>query len=413
MILTVRSSSSPQVATTAIPKTAASITTPAADVYDSEILTTTGATAWNEFALEAASLEDGVEFSTTTSGVCAVSAGGYVSRVASGIAVIYAAGTGPSRKKLVLDMRDTGGQTLTEFAQYADGSMSDLCATETLTRLAGGGQLNYYSSVNHDTPAYPRNASCWLADVDLSPVSVANRDSGGSWGHHRAGTFITRRHVVFANHYAPSANAEIRVTNPAGTVFTHTVLGYHGASTGADVLSDLKVAVVTPALDASITPMKVAGPWIMQGLTPSGATATYYMGGVAVWIDQEKDCYASHIGNRTTTISSSIASGTFNSSAFTDIVLEGKTEFADSQIASPYLESYSGFVKIPISGDSGSPVMLIIGGEPVLLWVWFTSLTGTPAFASTSLLNARIAAADTAAGISTGLTVTVATDPTL
>ena len=410
MNLTVNSTSSPSVDTESVTRTAATISAPGTPVFDSELLATTGATAWNEFVLSAASLNVDLTFESVTPAVCSVASTGEVTRVAAGMGVVMVSDGGPSRKRVTLDMRSTGGQTITEFSGYTADSLSDLCASEVIALLTAGGTLNYYSTINHVTSTYPRNAGCWLADVDLSAVSVANRDAGGSWRHTRAGTAITTRHVAFAAHYTPPVGAELRFVNAAGTVFTHTILAYHGAVTaGEDVLNDLSIAVITPALDASITPMKVAGPWIMQGVTSNG----YYTGGIAAWIDQLKNCYATHVGYRTSSISSSKRTGTFNSTVFTDIMIDGKIESILSQTESPYLESFASFTKLPVGGDSGSPVMLVIGGDPILLWTWHTAASGTPVYASTALVNARIASADAAAGISTGLTVTVAPDPTL
>jgi len=411
MILSVSSNSSPTIAQDAVVKTAASVTTPASAVYDSERLSATGATTWNEFVLSPDSLDQAVTYESATPSVCTVAANGAVTRVASGMGVVMASNSRPSRRKVVLDMRDVGGQTAVKFSEYTADSLSDLCAAEVQTLLAAGGDTNYFSTINHAASTYTRNAGCWLASINLAAISVANRDVGGAWQHQRAGVAITTRHVVFAAHYAPPVGAELRFANASGTVYAHTVQAYHGAvSAGEDVLSDLKVAVITPALNASITPMKVAGPWIMQDITPSGTGHSYYMGGLAVWLDQTKNGYTTHIGNVTATVQSPSMTGTFSGVEYTDIITEG---FRDSSLSSAYLDDYQEFVKIPITGDSGSPVMLVIGGEPVLLWTWFTSLMGTPVYASTALLSARIAAAGTAAGISTGYTVQVAPDPTL
>ena len=412
MILEVTANSSPDCTATAIPQTNDAVSTPST-FHDSNILQNTSATTWDNYFIAPDVLTDSLTFETATPSVCSVSSGGSVTRNAAGFGVVYVGNGGVSKRKFTLDMRDSGGQTATEFVSYTSGSIALACASEVLTLLSAGGDANYYSSVNHTTPAYPRNAACWLADVDLSAVSVANRDAGGSWRHTRAGVAITARHVAFANHYRPPVGAELRFTNAAGTVFTHTIQAYHGAvSSGDNVLDDLAVAVMTPALDASITPMKCAGSWVMQSSTPSGSFVSYYAGGLAAWIDQNKNCYATHIGNRTALFTSNLRTGVFNGTTYTDIAVSGGIEPTSSQTASPYLSDYASNVKTPVPGDSGSPVMLVLSGEPVLLWCWFTPTTGTPVYSSEALLNARIAAADAAAGVSTGYTVTVAPDPT-
>lgn len=68
----------------------------------------------------------------------------------------------------------------------------------------------------------------------------------------------------------------------------------------------------------------------------------------------------------------------------------------------------------PVDGDSGQPVFIVIAGTPVLAWAWTTPISGTPVWqANGAVLNALIAVSDANAGVSTGYTVTVATDPTL
>jgi hypothetical protein len=158
--------------------------------------------------------------------------------------------------------------------------------------------------------------------------------------------------------------------------------------------------------------MKIAGSWITQDNTviqSASQERSYYCAGAAIFTDQFADVYACELGSSVSKNSYFAPDETLN--AVTYSACDYWTIVRNTPEA---LTGYSSMFKTPIGGDSGQPVMAIVDGDPVLLFCWWTPVSGPPTWRHNgALLNALISAVDTAAGISTGYTVTVATDPTL
>ena len=66
--------------------------------------------------------------------------------------------------------------------------------------------VSIYTSMNPATTNYVRNTSRWASGFDLTCIAVYNSYEDGS---QMAGTLISPRHVVFANHYYPPNGTEL------------------------------------------------------------------------------------------------------------------------------------------------------------------------------------------------------------
>jgi hypothetical protein len=306
---------------------------------------------------------------------------------------------------LQLESVKLGSQTYREFVSYSLGTVSAYLADQVTAILDETPDLAYFSTVNHATSTYTRNASCWAASIDLSAVAVAT-SHGSGWIRQRAGTLITPRHVLFARHYTPPVGAQIRFAGPDGIeVETKTILAVQSG------FGDCAVGLLDSAVTVA-TPMKVAGSWIAQDQVVSQSSTpvrSYYLGGAAIYIDQFANVYACGLANPTSKQSIVAPDVTFNGTLYAAC-----DSWSTASHTTDILGGFASSIKRPVSGDSGSPVMAIIEGEPVLLWCWWTSSSGPPTWRHNGgLLNALIAAADASASVTTSLTVTVATDPTL
>lgn len=367
--------------------------------FDSTITENSDATIWNEYIISLPSgsgstLENLSDTQTLISSrVAPVGVGGF-----GRLRVMQ----GSVKKTVKTDTTKRGGGTYLEFVGYENGSVSDYLYNQVAAMFDATPDLNYFSTHNHATSTYTRNSSCWAASIDLSCVAVAS-NSGSGWTRERGGTLITNRHVIFARHFPLGVGTQLRFSNASGAVETRTIIGIDSASGG-----DTKIAV----LDSNVTiadPCPIAGTWITQGSAVLGSTKTWYSGGLVIHTDQNAKVYAGTVGQTTSLTQSQCHTIQIGAGSFSDCEIAATITHHYGAIPS----EFSGFNHTPVAGDSGQPVMLIIGGNPVLFCCWFFSYGGPPTYRKNgAIINALIASADTNAGISTGYTVTVAPDPT-
>jgi hypothetical protein len=381
-----------------IPKSLASASNPST-FYDSTISENVSATVWNEFEIiptlgAALTIENLSATQTLTDNIVAPVGDGGVGRVQ--------VTDGSVKKFFRTDTTKRGEGTLKTFTAYTAGTVSKYLFDQVDALISGTPDAAYYSAYNHTSATYTRNASCWLADIDLSCVAVAS-NSGSGWTRQRGGTLITPRVIIIARHFAYGVGTQVRFSNASGTVENRTVIAVDSASGG-----DISVCVLDAAVTVA-TPCTIAGDWMIQGASVTANSKTWYSGGLGFHIDQNARVYACSLGRATFLLSSFTTSITANGITFSDCESSAFSNHSIDVIGS----GNSAYLKTPISGDSGQPVFVIIDGDPVLLWCWLYPTGGPPVYRHNgALLNAIIASACTNAGIS-AQTVTVAPDPTL
>lgn len=165
----------------------------------------------------------------------------------------------------------------------------------------------------------------WLKDVDFSCVSPWNDGAGAL----RAGTLISKRHIVFAKHFALWKGVRI--------LFTDNVVGvcpcYVGASKAIPG-TDIQVAALNAEVTPNIRPAKILpedyAKWIGNG-----------KGLPIVTFNQWEQVFLSECRGITSNGGANVASTNENWKA-----LGGKI----------------------VVGDSGNPAFLLIGSEPILLY---------------------------------------------
>ena len=94
------------------------------------------------------------------------------------------------------------GVTQDTFHSWVAGSLASHCTSQIDGLIATKSALNVFNS-----GTFIRNAGCWANGVDLSCASPWN-STGGS---QRAGTLVSRRHVLFCKHasFYPAINASM------------------------------------------------------------------------------------------------------------------------------------------------------------------------------------------------------------
>ena len=172
---------------------------------------------------------------------------------------------------------------------------------------------------------FPPNGRFWLKGVDFSCVSPWN----DSYGTTRAGTLISRRHIVFVRHYPLTKGTRILFVDQEGEICPCTI-GATKALERGDVMVGLLDYEVTP----NIRPAKIL-----------------------------PDDYARHIGD-----GKGLPIVTFNQreQVFLSQMEGVKPTFVNN--VAPTMEAWKALGGNLIGGDSGNPAFLLIGDEAVLLY---------------------------------------------
>jgi hypothetical protein len=222
------------------------------------------------------------------------------------------------------------GQTNSVLVGTVPGSAVAAFANAIDSRITAGGELAVYSTYDHTTPAYVRNPNSWVADLDLTSVSPWN----STGGRQRAGILIGSDCILFANHYPIGVGATVRFVTSANGLVERTV-----AARKAIPYSDIMIARLSSAISTNdVRPALLLDmnqeyfmPYVGRGY-----------GGLrpALWIDQHENAYAADLNYLRIS---------FTYTASPDFITSSRAAFA----------------KTPISGDSGSPLMLITAAAPV------------------------------------------------
>ena len=386
----------------AVPKSESAAVTPAT-FFDSDVLENLAAEAWNEYEIQ---LELGSTYTVENLSACQSLTDGAVSPAGDGGLGRVRVTNGAVSKVFKCDTTKRGGQTYREFVEYTEGSISRYLYDQVSPLFDATPDVDYYSVYNHASSTYTRNAACWAASIDLSCVAVAN-NNGGGWTRQRGGTLISPRHILIARHFPLGIGAQLRFSNAAGTVETRTITGTSIGASAGDMLVCTLNASVTVA-----SPCLIPGLWITQGREVVETVTNWYSGGVAIHTDQNGKIYAATLGKTTSKTYCYSSTSTVGGVSFTNSELGGVMVHSEEGGTIP--PEFESLIHTPISGDSGQPAFIIIDGDLVLLWTWGTPWSGTPAYLHDgAVINALIAVSDANASVSTGYTVTVATDPTL
>jgi hypothetical protein len=304
-----------------------------------------------------------IVFTSSDESVSTVDASGAIHYVSDGICDIIgtseAIGVSPSLavRTAITNTSAVASQPVIYYT-YADdpGSVRADATAAVDDRIAVAGKTKpIYSTQNHATATYVRSASCWASDIDLTCISPWNSCGANT----RAGTLISPRHAVWANHYNIPNGSTIRFVDADDNVVTRTVVDSQQIG-----VYDIRIGV----LDADVTGCSFA-----KILPADWADYLPYNGeGIpALVLDQEEKALVTDIAEIVST-----------------------NHWANFQV--PTDATRLQFYEPIISGDSGNPAFLVIGGELVLLSVW--TYGGAGSGKSIVAYASEIAAAMTALG---------------
>ena len=228
---------------------------------------------------------------------------------------------------------------------------------------------------------YVRNTSFFLQGTHAEALTCASpwNSTGGT---QRAGTAITPRHAVCANHYPIPVGATIRFIASDNTVITRTVVQAARIFCNG-VGTDAWMILLDSDLPASITPCKIF-PDGYETYLPAGATTAAAFALPLLAMDFSENGIA------------------------LDLITEQVGSNSPTMIyGAPTIPHRLAFYDPIITGDSGNPIFAVIGPELWLLSTFFGAGSGPFYGGLVTELNAMITTLDTLQGDITGHTVTV------
>ena len=313
---------------------------------------------------------------------------------ASAVITITGTSEGISVKRTVNITLTLSGSSIIEVIEGGVAGSARKALSDPIDNALTGAnpatQQKVYTSQDHTTPTYVRNTSFFLQSTHaeaLTCVSPWNSMQAGK----RAGTAITPRHAVCANHYRIPVGAKLRFVASDNTVVERTVVQAANIIFSnplyphTTLSNDVWFMLLDSDLPASITPCKLF-PYDYEAYLPDGTTTEGGNSIPLLALDySENGLVLDYLGKNGPVIPS--------------------TPFA--LYIQPTLPDRLAFYDQIIPGDSGNPIFAAIGSE---LWLMstFTGSTGGPSYGGlVSELNAMITTLDTLQGDITGHTVTV------
>lgn len=180
---------------------------------------------------------------------------------------------------------------------------------------------------------FPANEKFWLKDVDFSCASPWNDDYGAL----RAGTLISKRHIIFAQHFQLGKGTRILFVDKAGEVCP-----CHVKATKALEQNDIMIGLLEYEVTPNIHPAKILpedyAKWIGDG-----------KGLPIVTFNQHEKVFLSECRGITPNMVSN------------DVSTNREWKAHGGKI---------------VGGDSGNPAFLLIGNEPILLYCLFSGGVG-------------------------------------
>lgn len=318
------------------------------------------------------------QYESLDTNIATVDSAGNVTQVANGTVGILVKYPWLTRRlDLTLDNTVSPGKSQ---IGWTDGSWGKDIADRVDDAIAGktpAGAKDVYTVANGASGIFTRSTDCWLSGLDVTCASPWNSQSAGR----RAGTIITRRHVLFANHYKPKEGETIGFVSSGNEFITReisAIIPHPDYVGGVQAYPDFAVGVLSLDLPSSLTPAVVLPDDWEEYVTLLGRYLP------AVFLDQENHANVIDV----------------------QYIDDSERDTRRTLLSSPLDATRKEFYELPVTGDSGSPVLLLTSGAPILLTVLTTPTAGTSVVAHKQALNQMIADADAEAGISTGYQLT-------
>jgi hypothetical protein len=308
-------------------------------------------------------------FESSDASKATVSSTGLLTKVGSGgtVEITCRVGGIEARHRVSLFTQVNATQV---YQGFAAGSLLKH-TNDTVDGLIGGKTPATAKAVFDAQAPYIRNADCWAASFDLTGISPRN----SQLGNRLAGVAVTPRHVLFARHYQPEVGMTLDFVTADSQVVTRTIAAKASLSgAAADWSTDVTVARLDSDLPGAIKPYRVL-PAEIAGYLPG-----LDKGVPVLCLDQEKKA----------------------------LIYEWRGyQLGAARYSWPQTYQRSQFCEALLSGDSGNPIFVPIGGELVLLGLCSAAgmlVVGPAIQTQLAAINALI----TSLGSSGGYTLTTA-----
>ena len=217
------------------------------------------------------------------------------------------------------------------IAQRIAGADPAVCLSRFVDYPPSKGKLGFPRCL-FEKP-FPTNEKFWLKDVDFSCVSPWNDECGTM----RAGTLISKRHVIFAKHFPLWKGVRILFVDGEGEVCPCRI-----KATKALADCDIAIGLLDYEVTPNIHPAKIL-----------------------------PEDFPQHVGSAT-----GLPLVTFNQSekAFLAELRLMRTNLLFNAVSTN--ASWKAFGGKIVTGDSGNPAFLLIGNEPILLYCLFSGGVG-------------------------------------
>lgn len=336
-----------EIQTSIVSRVTASGGTSSATVYDTVVSRESPATTVTDYLVTIVSSQwprtNGVEVTVTSENPAILSnpVDGLMSYVSDGDVGIIATSSLVTLTNTVT-CSTAIGQTIDTVTNFVAGSLTKHirdAADALLTGKDPSTTRAIFSSVNETTTNYVRNASLWCGDLsNLACPSPWNSEAG----RYKAGTLISKRHILFAAHYQIATNSAIRFIAADGSVVERTMTAKQIMPNYSPYYPDLCVGLLDSAVPDSIPFAKVL-PTNWASYIPTLAQTP------ALSTDQNDNLNVCNI----TGIGPKVSFGAPTNS-----------------VRLP-------FYSTPVVGDSGNPIFWMINGQLVMLSAFTTPINGT------------------------------------
>lgn len=245
-----------------------------------------------------------------------------------------------------LNAFSSGEQTTRTLTTNTSGSLRAHLVAQIDTRAAGYSSIAERARLWSDWnpgDSYVRNVNSWVSGVNMTPVACWNSETaafGNSW---RGQTLVSPRHYIGAAHWAVAVGTVLHFVTSANVIVSRTVTARQIIS-GTDII----VGVLDSDVPGTIAFARVL-PDAWSAKLPTLAAFPYPI----VSMDQGQQVFIRELA--------SISGG-----------------WVTCQY--PTLASRVSFYKPAISGDSGSPVFLIVNDAMVLMTTWYSGGGGAGPF---------------------------------
>ena len=299
------------------------------------------------------------------------------------ITIVSASGTATTTRTVSVTLTLSGASVVDVIEGGVAGSARKALSDPMDNALVAANPATQQKVYTTQDP-YVRNTSFFLQGTHAEALTCTSPWNSRQAGR-RAGTAVTARHAVLANHYALYVGDTLRFIASDNTVITRTVVQaarifYSGNDNGTDAW----MVLLDSDLPASITPCKLF-PDGYETYLPAGATCAAACALPLLAMDFSEN---------------GIALDLIRGPVVTDLS-------PSMRFGAPTIPHRLAFYDPIISGDSGNPVFAVIGSELWLLSTFFGAGSGPFYGGLVSELNAMITTLDTLQGDITGHTVTV------